>query len=121
MGSGRDVGRRSVAILTALSFLISPATPLLAAPAQAPATTPAGGPAPKPTAAAKPAAAASPRPPSASPKPHDGGWPRGYVTPSGGKIVVYQPQVASWENQNHMVAYAAVSYDKGARSPPWAA
>ena len=40
----------------------------------------------------------------------DRGWPRGYKTPGGAQIVLYQPQVASWENQRHMVAYAAASY-----------
>ena len=40
----------------------------------------------------------------------DGGWPKAYATPTGGHALVYQPQVASWENQKHMVTYAAVSY-----------
>lgn len=40
----------------------------------------------------------------------DGDWPRGYETPSGGMIVVYQPQIANWENQKRMAAYAAVSF-----------
>src|SRR5262245_32771395 len=40
----------------------------------------------------------------------DGGWPRAYQTPSGGSILLYSPQVASWEDQKHMTAYAAVSY-----------
>ena len=40
----------------------------------------------------------------------DLGWPRGYETSSGGKIVVYQPQVSSWEGQTRMTALAAVSY-----------
>jgi hypothetical protein len=48
----------------------------------------------------------------------DGGWPRAYATPSGGRILVYQPQVASWDERRHMVAYAAVSYEaKGAAKP----
>ena len=33
------------------------------------------------------------------PTPVDGGWPRIYDLPSGGSILVYQPQIASWENQ----------------------
>ena len=40
----------------------------------------------------------------------DLGWPRGYETPSGGEIVVYQPQLTSWENQTRLVALSAVSY-----------
>ncbi len=48
----------------------------------------------------------------------DGGWPRAYKTPSGGNILLYAPQVSSWENQQHMTAYAAVSYlSKGASKP----
>ena len=40
----------------------------------------------------------------------DLGWPRGYETPNGGEIVVYQPQISSWENQRRLVALSAVSY-----------
>ena len=85
----------------------------MAAPAQArgPGTTA------QPAAPAKtagPPAKPAPSQPAAKPaqaaaKPVDGGWPRAYTTASGGRVVVYQPQVASWENQKHMVAYAAVS------------
>jgi hypothetical protein len=42
----------------------------------------------------------------------DPGWPRAYTTPSGGRVQIYQPQIASWEGQRHLVAYAAVSYKK---------
>jgi len=42
--------------------------------------------------------------------PADGGWPRAYTTATGGRIVLYQPQVASWPGQKHMTLYAAVSY-----------
>lgn len=45
-----------------------------------------------------------------SEQPGDRGWPRGYRMPGGAQIVLYQPQVATWENQQHMVAYAAASY-----------
>ena len=58
-----------------------PAAPSPAAPKPA---------APKP--AAQPAAAAAPAPP-------DGGWPRIYDLASGGSMLVYQPQVATWQNQ----------------------
>lgn len=37
-------------------------------------------------------------------------WPRSYNAPSGASIVIYQPQAASWADQKHLVAYAAVSY-----------
>jgi hypothetical protein len=48
--------------------------------------------------------------PIEEPQPRDRGWPRDYTTPSGAQVVLYQPQVASWENRQHMVAYAAASY-----------
>jgi hypothetical protein len=59
------------------------------------------------------AAAIQQKPPAARPAPVpgtiDGGWPRSYDLPRGGSILVYQPQVASWENQSHLVAFSAVS------------
>jgi hypothetical protein len=106
MRSNPPVGHRAVAIATALSLALSPAAPLLAGQAGPP--KPAATPAPK----AAPAATAG------ADKPADNGWPRGYSTPSGGKIVVYQPQLASWDQQLHAVAYAAVAYEaKGAAKP----
>ena len=55
---------------------------------------------------------------SAVPTEVDGGWPRDYATPSAGLIRIFQPQVASWDGQRHMVMYAAVSYTaKGAAKP----
>ena len=51
-------------------------------------------------------------------QPGDKGWPRGYSTPSEAQIVIYQPQIASWENQKDLVAYAAVSLiAKGQEKP----
>src|SRR5262249_5543516 len=114
------VARRAVAMVTAWSFALSPAVPLGAGPTQAPTPTPAPKPAGGPPA---PKATPVPNAPSAAPAtppapPGDGGWPRAYQTPSGGKIVVYQPQVATWDNQKHMVAFSAVSYEaKGATKP----
>src|SRR5262245_5632837 len=95
-------GNRAVAVATTLSFVLSPAGPLLAASAP-PQASPAAAPA-----KAAPTPKASP---AATPQPVDGGWPRAYSTPSGGKIVVYQPQVASWTDQKRLVAYSAVAYD----------
>jgi len=40
----------------------------------------------------------------------DGGWPRAYVTAARAEMVVYQPQIASWDGRAKMVALAAVSY-----------
>ena len=48
----------------------------------------------------------------------DRGWPRGYSLPSEAQMVIYEPQIASWENQKHLVAYAAVSFvAKGEQKP----
>jgi hypothetical protein len=48
----------------------------------------------------------------------DRGWPRGYSLPSEAQIVIYQPQIASWENQKQLVAFAAVSHvAKGEQKP----
>ena len=48
----------------------------------------------------------------------DRGWPRGYSLPSEAQIMIYEPQIASWENQKHLVAFAAVSYvAKGEQKP----
>jgi hypothetical protein len=93
--------RSGVALLAACSLLLSTAPPI-GAQAQLSATPPGpdSGVAAKPAAAETAATAAGP----------DGGWPRRYSTPSGGHLVIYQPQVASWTGQTHMVAYSAVAF-----------
>src|SRR5581483_4482495 len=73
--------RKFVAHLTVVSMLVSPAAPM--------------------------AAVTMPKP---APPPADGGWPRNYTSPSGARIVLYQPQVVSWPDQKHMTLAAAVSY-----------
>jgi hypothetical protein len=48
----------------------------------------------------------------------DPGWPRVHTTASGGRLEIYQPQIASWEGQSHLVAYVAVAYTpEGAAAP----
>src|SRR5690242_2976954 len=48
----------------------------------------------------------------------DRGWPRGYNLPNEAQIVLFQPQIASWDDQKHVVALAAVSYvTKEAQKP----
>ncbi len=47
---------------------------------------------------------------TAAAKPVDSGWPRAYLTPAQADMVIWQPQVASWDGRQRMVAYAAVSY-----------
>ncbi|HET9215561.1 MAG TPA: hypothetical protein VFR18_01200, partial [Terriglobia bacterium] len=82
---------KTVAIVTAWTMVVPPLAPaLLGSPfAQ---TTPAQ-------------TAAQPAPTDAE---VDGGWPRDYVTPSEASVVLYQPQVASWDKQTELVLYAAV-------------
>jgi hypothetical protein len=92
--------RPLVAALAAFSLMADPSVPVIAAAGQAAQTT-AAKPAPS-----SPIAAAAP----SAPKPVDGGWPRVYGLPSGGSILIYQPQIASWDRQQHMVAFSAVSY-----------
>jgi hypothetical protein len=70
---------------------------------------------------------AGPRPQAASPqqpatqKPAastDGGWPRLYKLASGDSAVFYQPQIESWDDQKHMVAWSAISYqEQDAKQP----
>jgi hypothetical protein len=40
----------------------------------------------------------------------DPGWPRVYTTPAGARLQIYQPQIASWEEQKRLVAYVAVAH-----------
>jgi len=40
----------------------------------------------------------------------DSGWPRAFNLPSEAQMVIFQPQVMSWDGQKHMVAMSAVSY-----------
>jgi len=48
----------------------------------------------------------------------DRGWPRGYNLPNEAQIVLFQPQIATWDDQKHAVALAAVSYvAKDAQKP----
>ena len=65
------------------------------------------------TTAAKPAAATTPpKSPAASATARvaaDGGWPRSYAIDKG-LITIHQPQIASWDGQQHIVAFAAVSH-----------
>ncbi|HEU4938927.1 MAG TPA: hypothetical protein VFT39_20905 [Vicinamibacterales bacterium] len=116
----------SAAIVAALSLSLQPfvstiaaamtgqttTKPAAATQAQAPAKPAATG--AQPTASgAKPATASA-----ATTAPLDGGWPRVYNLTGGGSILVYQPQISSWEAQKQMVAFSAVSYrTPGAEKP----
>ena len=55
---------------------------------------------------------------NAASQPADRGWPRGYSLASEAQVVLYEPQIASWDDHKHMVALAAVSYvTKGEQKP----
>jgi hypothetical protein len=134
---------RIVAAAAAISVVIQPLTPLVTAaspspavqtaqtpPKQAPPTAskpaaPAPGtakPAPQGTSTtSKPPAATGAKPAAAAAStqaPVDGGWPRVYSLASGATILLYQPQISSWEQQKHFVAFSAVSHRaKGAEKP----
>ena len=104
--------RRSplVATIAAVGLLSQAVVPTVIAASQAaakpaaPASQPAAPAGKAPAAAAKRAGAGT----TATP-PIDGGWPRLYDLPSGGTMLVYQPQVASWDKESHIVASSAVS------------
>jgi hypothetical protein len=84
-----------VALLTILSLVVSPSAPLIGAVSRT-----------------------APQTASTADQPVDGGWPRAYATPSGGNVLVYQPQVVSWDEQKQIVGFSAVSYQsQGARKP----
>ena len=99
--------RPVVAALTIFSVIANPCLPVVVAGSQA-AQKPAAQPTAQPAAKAgtNPIAAAAPN----APKPPDGGWPRFYGLASGASILLYQPQIASWDQQKHIVAFSAVSY-----------
>jgi hypothetical protein len=53
--------------------------------------------------------------------PGDRAWPRGYSLPSEAQIVIFQPQVATWEEQKHLVARRRFRISrKTNRNLPWA-
>ena len=108
---------RSLVALALVAGLLLPSPGVLSSQAPAgqaaPATAATASTPPK----SAPAVAKAAPPAAASPE-ADGGWPRAYTTPSGGQLLLYQPQIASWDEQKHMVAYGAVSYQpKGAQKP----
>ena len=48
----------------------------------------------------------------------DGGWPLGFETATKARVVIYQPQIASWKDQKYMVAYAAAAYEAPGSAKP---
>jgi hypothetical protein len=51
-------------------------------------------------------------------QPGDPGWPRNYKLPNGGSVVIYQPQIQSWEDQKKIVMWSAVSYTEHPNAKP---
>jgi hypothetical protein len=110
--------RARIVIGTVVAMLSQPLAPIVGA------QTPAGTPktpattqkpaAPQTTSTLAGAAAAA----NAASAAADPGWPRAYITTAGTKFMVYQPQVASWTDQRHMVAYAAVSVETAGGQKP---
>ena len=106
-------GRSAVALLSALGLVV-PVPQVRGEQTQA-ETPPAKTSAPAPAAKTSAPKQAAPAPTATEP---DGGWPRAYTTPSGGRVLLHQPQIANWDGQKRMVAFAAVSYEaKGAQKP----
>ena len=104
---------RFAAALAVASLIVNPTTPLVQAgqvqPAKAAHAT-------QSPVKSQPAAAREAVAPAAAPI--DGGWPRLYNLPSGGSILVYQPQVSSWENQTKLLAYSGVAYHAAGAEKP---
>ncbi len=75
--------RQHVAFVAACSLFLLPVATLMAAPAAVVTRTP---------------------------RPVDGGWPKSFVTPTGARMILYQPQIADWTNEKTLTLYAAVSY-----------
>ena len=117
----------AVAAVAAVSLLLQPTAPLTAAamrdrqaaPAASAQSAPKAPAQPAPKAAAQPGAKpATAAAAAATTAPVDGGWPRVYDLPSGASMLLYQPQISSWDKQKHLVAFSAVSYrTKGAEKP----
>src|SRR5262245_2701059 len=93
-----SVPRAAAALLVASGLVLAQIAPV-ASPQTAPPAKPSTAPPPAKSSSTAPAPV------------EDGGWPRDLVTPSGGAIRIFQPQVASWDGQRRMVMYAAVAFN----------
>jgi hypothetical protein len=113
--------RRAIAAAVAICLVLpGPATMAAALPEQSTAKPATAQPSAKPPAAAPQQAGATAKPPAAAAAaaPVDGGWPRVYNLPSGGTALMYQPQIATWDEQKHLVAFSAVSHRTQAADKP---
>ena len=99
--------------------LVQPPSTIAALRAQAPPASASTAKAAQPPAAKAPTTGAKPAATTtAAPAPIDGGWPRRYTLSNGGHVMVYQPQLSTWDGQRHMVAFSAVSYAASASAKP---
>ena len=122
-----DRPRHLVIVVAALSLALQPVAPAITAAMAAQTTskpaapstpsTPSTQTAKPATTTAKPAATQAAAPAAAA-APIDGGWPRVSDLKSGGTIMIYQPQIATWDNQKKLVAYSAVSYLATSKDKP---
>jgi len=55
---------------------------------------------------------------TSAPPPTDAPWPRRFQTSAGGIIVMYEPQIATWDDRKVMSAYAAVSFTPASGAQP---
>jgi hypothetical protein len=113
--------RQAIVAIAGCSLVLQGPVALAARQQAAPKPAPSAGqtPAAQPPAAQKPVAQKpAAQPAAAEPAPPDGGWPRIYDLASGGSMLVYQPQTASWENQSKLVAFSAVSHRTKAADKP---
>src|SRR5262245_30113816 len=88
-------------VIVTLGALLWPLLDPLALAGQATPPKPATAKPPAP----QPAPASAPSTPAASPA-KALAWPRDYATASGGALRIFQPQVASWDNQQRITMYA---------------
>src|SRR5262245_39301416 len=108
--------RRVVAVATAICLVLPPFVEAFGA--QAPPASAPSAAKPAPAAAKATPVKTATKAPAATSAPVDGGWPKAFSTPTQAELLMYQPQIASWDKQQHLVAYSAVSYFvKGAQKP----
>lgn len=99
--------RTLVTAVVALSLIAEPSLSIVVA-ARSQAQPPAKPATESPKSPSTPSKAT---PTAATPTPIiDGGWPRSSDLPSGDNIVVYQPQVASWDQQTQLIAFSAIAH-----------
>ncbi len=109
--SHHQFSRSRIALVTAMALVAQPLAPMSAQTAAPAAQTQASSQKPTLASAAKlPATTAAPWTPLQ--------WPRAYQTPSGSRILLYQPQVSAWAGQRHLEAYSAVGVEKPGSQKP---